>query len=49
MVVKLSPEIFSGSDIRFDEVPRGMEALTDGTGIFGFLLLFAASGHLLYQ
>lgn len=30
----------------FDEVPRGMEALTDGTGIFGFLLLFAASGYL---
>eukprot|EP00438_Fugacium_kawagutii_P020296 Skav211646 [mRNA] locus=scaffold1290:210945:220203:- [translate_table: standard] len=30
----------------FDEVPRGMEALSDGTGIFGFLLLFAASGYL---
>lgn len=43
------PGILSGSDIRFDEVPRGMEALTDGTGIFGFLLLFAASGLLLHQ
>lgn len=30
----------------FDDVPRGMEALTDGTGLFGFLLLVAGSGYL---
>ena len=29
---------------RFDDVPRGMDALTDGTGLFGFLLLVAGSG-----
>lgn len=30
----------------FDDVPRGMDALTDGTGLFGFLLLVAGSGYL---